>query len=91
MKTIFKVIATMVATATPALTADTRVVIRDERQPEQKQAYTNFIGNHLAIEPGKREGIKVVKSLGLGDEPGGISNATLDNCDVIRWMGGQGH
>ena len=62
-----------------------RVVIWDERQPEQKHAYDgSYLGDHIAKELAKHEGI-VVKSVGLDDPEQGLSDATLDECDVLLW------
>lgn len=61
-----------------------RVVVWDERQPAQKQAYENFIGNYIAGELGKREGI-AVRSVALADPDQGLPDSVLENCDVLIW------
>ncbi len=62
-----------------------RVVVWDERQPEQKHAYDGgFLGDHIAKELAKRPGLEV-RSVGLDDPDQGLSDATLDNCDVLLW------
>src|SRR5258708_18684641 len=72
-----------------------RVVVWDERQPAQKQAYENFLGNHLAeflhgfTKNGKPE--FDVKSVGLDDPDQGLPKDVLDNCDVLIWWGHQRH
>ena len=43
----------------PAEPAPIRVVIWDERQPEQKQAYDAFLGNEIATRLSGRPGIEV--------------------------------
>lgn len=72
-----------------------RVVVWDERQPAQKQAYENFLGNHIAdclrgIRRGKTAEFDV-KSVGLDDPGQGLSKDVLDNCDVLIWWGHQRH
>ncbi len=67
-----------------------RVVVWDEQQPAQKQAYTNFLGETIASYLSKQPGI-TAKSVGLNDPDQGLSASTLDNCDVLIWWGHQRH
>jgi trehalose utilization protein len=67
-----------------------RVVVWDERQPAQKQAYTNFLGNAIADYLSKQPDLSV-KSVGLDDPDQGLSKEILDNCDVLIWWGHQRH
>jgi trehalose utilization protein len=73
--------------ASAAFAADIRVVVWDERQPEQKQAYSNFVGNEIAAHLKKLPGIAVVKSVGLDDPEHGIGGNLLEQCDVLIWWG----
>lgn len=72
-----------------------RVVIWDEQQPAQKQAYENFLGNAIGdylkkvMKSGEAE--FDVKSVALTDPQQGVSPETLDNCDVLIWWGHQKH
>src|SRR4051794_27954808 len=70
-----------------------RVVVWDERQPAQKAAYDNFLGNELAERLRHMgDGHQVtVKSVGLDDPDQGLSKETLDDCDVLIWWGHQRH
>jgi trehalose utilization protein len=61
-----------------------RVVVWDERQPEQKQAYDNFLGNEIAARLGLRPGI-TVRSVGLDDADAGLSPEILDWAEVLVW------
>jgi trehalose utilization protein len=61
-----------------------RVVVWDERQPEQKQAYENFLGNHIAAELGRRDGVEV-RSVGLDDADQGLSPEIIDFAEVMIW------
>jgi trehalose utilization protein len=63
-----------------------RVVVWDERQPKQKQAYPDFLGNQIAGALGVRPGLSV-KSVALDDAGQGISDKVLDQCDVLIWWG----
>ncbi|HTI73119.1 MAG TPA: ThuA domain-containing protein [Candidatus Limnocylindria bacterium] len=69
-----------------ALAAPIRVVVWDEQQPQQKQAYTNFLGNQIAEHLRGQPGI-VVLSKRLDDTDQGIGKDVLDNCDVLIWWG----
>ena len=63
-----------------------RVVVWDEQQPAQKQAYENFLGNAISDFLKQRPGL-TVKSVRLDDPEQGLSKATLDECDVLIWWG----
>ena len=63
-----------------------RVVVWDEQQPAQKQAYENFLGNEIASFLKQRPGLDV-KSVRLDDPEQGLSKQTLDACDVLVWWG----
>jgi len=64
-----------------------RVIVWDERQPAQKTAYPDFIGNQIAAHLRTLPGITVVKSAGLDDPEHGLGGDTLDQCDVLIWWG----
>ena len=61
-----------------------RLLIWDERQPEQKQAYGMFLGDYLAAQFEKLPGITVT-SVGIDDPEQGLSDDILDNHDVLIW------
>lgn len=63
-----------------------RVVVWDEQQPAQKQAYENFLGNAIADYLKSRPGLSV-KSVKLDDPEQGLADETLQNCDVLIWWG----
>ena len=66
--------------------APINVVVWDERQPTQKQAYDDFLGNriadHLRSEPGFS-----VKSVGIDDPEQGLSSDVLEAAQVLVWWG----
>ena len=100
MQTHFSRLCSILAAATtaaffamiaPARAAEPiRVVVWDERQPDQKSAYGGFLGDTIAAHLGKLPGL-TVKSVGLNDPEQGLSNDTLDHCDVLIWWGHQKH
>ena len=61
-----------------------RVVVWDEQQPEQKQAYENFLGNAIADYLKGRPGF-AVRSVTFSDPQQGLSDDVLDQCDVLVW------
>jgi trehalose utilization protein len=67
-----------------------RVVVWDERQPEQKEAYPGFLGDWIARHLESRPGL-AVRSVGLDDPHQGLSDDVLDRCDVLLWWGHRRH
>ena len=67
-----------------------RVLVWDEQQPAQKQAYENFLGNEIAGFLKKQPGL-TVSSARLDDAEQGLSTSALDACDVLIWWGHQKH
>ena len=62
------------------------MVVWDERQPEQKQAYANFLGNHIAEHLQRRPEL-TVKSVGIDDDEKGLSPGIMRTCNVLVWWG----
>ena len=77
-------VSSLGSAANPA--APIRVVVWDEQQPQQTQAYPRFLGNQIASYLGSRSGLKV-RSVRLDDPNQGLSDAILDQCDVLIWWG----
>ncbi|MEK6248569.1 MAG: hypothetical protein N2C12_10350, partial [Planctomycetales bacterium] len=64
-----------------------RVVVWDERQPEQKQAYNDqFLGDSIAVHLADQKGFEV-RSHGLDDANQGLDDTVLDFAEVIIWWG----
>jgi trehalose utilization protein len=63
-----------------------RVVVWDERQPEQKQAYDNYLGNQIASHLKTAPGL-AVQSVSMDDDEKGLSPAIVRDCDVLIWWG----
>ncbi len=64
----------------------TKVVVWDERQPKQKEAYDDFLGNAIAAHLRTQPGLDV-KSVGLDDPGQGITDEILDQARVLIWWG----
>ena len=62
------------------------VVVWDERQPAQKQAYDNFLGNQIAGYLKEQPGMSV-RSVGLDDPDHGLGPDVLGDCRVLIWWG----
>ena len=77
----------MTALADPA---PIRVLVWDERQPEQAHAYENFLGNAIAAHLAQQPSF-TVKSVGLDDPEQGLDAATLDATEVLIWWGHRRH
>ena len=60
------------------------VLVWDERQPRQAQAYENFLGNEIAAYLGTLPDLTV---LSVGQDDPGHGLATLDEQDVLVWWG----
>lgn len=63
-----------------------RVVVWDEQQPAQKQAYDNFLGNAIADHLAKQPGLRVI-SANINEPEKGLPASLLDNTDVLVWWG----
>jgi trehalose utilization protein len=72
-------------TPTPAA-RPTRVVVWDEQQPEQREAYEHFLGNWIADYLRSRPGL-AVRSVKLNDPGQGLVDDVLGGCDVLLWWG----
>jgi trehalose utilization protein len=62
------------------------VLVWDEQQPSQKQAYNNFLGNQIATYLGNQSEFSV-QSVKLDDPKQGLPSSVLDNCRVLIWWG----
>lgn len=85
LSVLFVVLGTVVQAADPI-----RVVVWDERQAAQKEAYPNFLGNALCEHLKTQPGLKVT-SVGLDDPDQGLPTSLLDDTDVLVWWGHQRH
>lgn len=76
--------------ASPAAARPVRILVWDERQSKQKEAYENFLGNCIAGHLEKVPGFSV-SSVCIDDPHQGLSEDVLDNIDVLIWWGHQRH
>lgn len=66
--------------------AKAKVVVWDERQPAQKAAYPNFLGNAIADHL-RNEGGFDVASVALDDPHQGLPDELLESARVLIWWG----
>ncbi len=84
---VLGMVAVVLMAWSPVRAADrppVRVLVWDERQPQQKTAYTNWLGNQIAGHLRTVPGLSVT-STSIGDPQQGL--ATLDQTDVLVWWG----
>jgi len=62
------------------------VVVWDEQQPAQKEAYDNFLGNEIAKYLEAQPGLNV-RSTNLGAAEKGLADNVLDSAEVLVWWG----
>src|SRR5579863_10389850 len=74
------------ATSAGANAKSIRVVVWDERQPEQKQVYDNFLGNQIAEHLKGKPGLSV-QSVSIEDDEKGLSPGIIRERDVLIWWG----
>lgn len=72
--------------ATAAEARAVRVLVWDEQQPQQRMAYSNFLGNEIAGYLRKRPGMDVT-STRMADREQGLPKEILDQTDVLIWWG----
>lgn len=72
------------ATITAAAASPVKVLVWDERQPKQAEAYDNFLGNEIAKRLEAMPGLEVV-SVGQDDPSHGLGS--LDSQHVLLWWG----
>ena len=76
--------------ATNTFAGNTRVLIWDERQPEQQQAYEHSLGEAIGEYLSKQQGF-TVKNVNIDLPEQGLDAATLDDTDVLIWWGHRKH
>ena len=81
-------IASLAFMATTSLVAQPpHVLVWDERQPRQSEAYENFLGNEIVTQLKARRSNLEFRSVTLDDPDQGLSAGNLEWADVIVWWG----
>ena len=63
------------------------VLVWDERQPRQSEAYENFLGNEIVVRLKAAADDLAFRSVSLDDTEQGLSVDNLEWADVIVWWG----
>lgn len=87
MNTKLLILAACLAGALNVAAAPVRVLIWDERQERQAEAYDNFLGNEIAVRLGAATDDLEIRSVSQNDPEQGLSNANLDWANVVIWWG----
>jgi trehalose utilization protein len=66
--------------------ASIKLVVWDERQPSQKQAYGGFLGDRIADHFRSEPGFSV-KSVGIDDPEHGLTTGVMEDVQVLIWWG----
>ncbi len=72
--------------ADPRPSGAVKVVVWDEQQPAQKEAYDNFLGNRIADHLRGQPGLSV-RSVKLDDPEHGLAADVLENCSGLDLVG----
>ena len=67
------------------------ILMWDERQPRQEEAYDNFIGNEIIARLDKVTNTLEFRSVALDDSDQGLSDENLAWADVVLWWGHARH
>lgn len=86
MRTTAIVFACIIASAATLRGEAIHVLVWDERQPRQSQAYENFLGNEIVSQLKNVEDL-AFRSVALDDAEQGLSAGNLEWADVIIWWG----
>lgn len=87
MYAIAKVVLLMLVAASAVQADPVHVLIWDERQPRQAEAYDNFLGNEIAARLEAKSDDLEIRSVWLEDPNQGLSAGNLEWADVIVWWG----
>ena len=74
----------LLASIPAAAASPVKVLVWDERQPKQAEAYGNFLGNEIAKRLGTMPGIEVAS---VGQDDPGHGLGSLDSQHVLLWWG----
>ena len=86
MKTLLSLSLFFVVTSA-AVAKPTRVLVWDERQPRQAEAYDNWLGNEIAQRLKASASDLELRSVALDDPEQGLSDDNLNWAEVVIWWG----
>ena len=87
MRTSLLTLLCVMATSVASGADPVHVLIWDERQPRQAEAYDNFLGNEIASQLKASADDLKIRSVALDDPEQGLTLDNLEWADVIIWWG----
>jgi trehalose utilization protein len=87
MKTKLFILSAVLSGALTTHAEPVNVLVWDERQDRQAEAYDNFLGNEIAKRLGESAGDIEIRSVGIDDAEQGLAAENLDWADVVIWWG----
>lgn len=87
MKNLLCLLICCLAFATQSRAQSVHVLVWDERQPRQSEAYDDFLGNEIANRLKSRANEFELRSVALDDPEQGLTAGNLEWADVIIWWG----
>ncbi len=87
MRTPLFLFVCSIATAATLRAEPIHVLVWDERQPRQAEAYDNFLGNEIAVRLKASAKDFELRSVALDDPQQGLSAGNIEWADVIVWWG----
>lgn len=87
MRRISTILACVVLGRTAVLAEPIHVLVWDERQPRQSEAYDNFLGNEIVSRLSASTDDLEFRSVTLDDPEQGLSAGNVEWADVIIWWG----
>lgn len=87
MRVILLLTLIVLSTLQTAYADPIHVLVWDERQPRQSEAYDNFLGNEIVAQLKASSQELEFRSVALDDQEQGLSVANLKWADVIIWWG----
>ena len=87
MRILLLILACFVSFRSVSAAEPIHVLVWDERQPRQSEAYENFLGNEIVVRLKAAADDLAFRSVSLDDTEQGLSVDNLEWADVIVWWG----
>ena len=87
MKTILLLLSIILTVVISSYAEPVHVLVWDDRQPRQSEAYDNFLGNEIVSRLKASTDDLELRSVSLDDPEQGLSAENLEWADVVVWWG----
>ena len=91
MRNTYLLLVCLIGCATQLFAESIHVLMWDERQPRQEEAYDNWIGNEIVARLKASTKNMQFRSVALDDPDQGLSDENLAWADVVLWWGHARH